>query len=425
MGRAKLLALKQTTYKTFLEVAKNYGMKPGKHFTVNGNENTITFKNGSEIIMKDLFAYPSDPDFDRLGSLEITGAFIDEVNQCTQKAVDTVASRIRFKLDEYGLSAKLFMSCNPAKNWVYNEFYKPWSMSIDRKLWRITRTDGKTDMITYRRFIQATSKDNEEFIDSHYKTQLSRITDKAQKARLLRGEWEYSGELSIFDFLEIQETLVRRRPVKRGLRYFIAADVARLGKDKTVIMVASETLEIVEVIEIQHKELKAKNPKHKPSFHDAKIIKKLQAKYDVDEYDIAIDGDGVGGGVLDHFENAESIMNGSTALHGENYTNLKTQLYYKLAELVNDGTIAFVHPVPDKRGGVLVWKSSITDTQAELLSQELQILQRAKIELEGKVFMTAKAEIKRMLGRSPDYADCMAYLMFFFLEEFDDGYMAM
>lgn len=425
MGRAKLLALKQTTYKTFLEVAKTMGQKAGKDFKFNGNENTIFWKNGSEIILKDLFQYPSDPDFDGLGSLEITGAFIDEVNQVTQKAKETVMSRIRYKLDEFGLSPKLFMSCNPAKNWVYNEFYKPWLDSFDRKLWKIVRPDGKTDLIDYRRFIQATSDDNKEFIDSHYRVLLSRITDKAQRSRLLRGEWEYSGDLSMFDFVELQETLSRRRAVKRGMRYFIAADIARLGKDKTVIMVCSENLEIVEVVEVHHRKMKAKNAAHKPSTYDAKLIKKLQEKYDVDEYDIAIDADGVGGGVIDQLENAESIQNGSRALNDENYQNLKTQLYFKLAELVNEGAISFVDPVPKKKGGQLVWSSSITDAQAEMLAQELQILERDKVEQDGKVCMTPKARVKRMLGRSPDYSDCLAYLMFFFLEEFDDGYLAM
>ena len=66
-------------------------------------KNTITFPNGSVILMKDLFAYPSDPNFDELGSLEITGAFIDEVNQISVKARNIVKSRIRYKLNDFTL----------------------------------------------------------------------------------------------------------------------------------------------------------------------------------------------------------------------------------------------------------------------------------------------------------------------------------
>lgn len=381
MGRAKLLALKQTTFNTFLDVAKSFGLKAGMHFKVNNQSNIITFFNGSEIIMKDLFTYPSDPEFDSLGSLEITGAFIDEVNQVTLKAKNIVMSRIRYKLDEYNLIPKLFMSCNPAKNWVYNEFYKPY---IDNKLF------------DYRKFIQALAEDNSEFISKHYIANLDKL-DNVSRKRLRYGIWEYSDELSMFDFAKIQETLSRKRKAEKGIRCFMSVDVARLGKDKTVIMVMTETLEIVEIITMEKQRTTAVE----------KEMRRLQRKYDIDEYDIAIDSDGVGGGVADEFELGESIVNGSKALHGENYNNLKTQLYFKLAELVNDDSLAF---------------NSITDEQAEILTQELQILRREKIDMDGKICMTTKADIKKQINRSPDYSDALAYLMIFFLEEDGGGY---
>jgi phage terminase large subunit len=125
MGRSKLDALKKTTLNTFFEVCTEWNLKAIKDYTFNGSSNVITFYNGSEIILKDLFLYPSDRNFDSLGSLEITGAFIDEANQITEKAKNVVASRLRYKLDENGLIPKMLMTCNPAKNWVYSEYYRP------------------------------------------------------------------------------------------------------------------------------------------------------------------------------------------------------------------------------------------------------------------------------------------------------------
>lgn len=385
MGRTRLKELLATTFQTFKDVAKAMGLEQGVDWKFNGQRNIITFTDGgAEIYLVDLFQYPSDEEFNRLGGLEITGAFIDEVNQCTLRAVDTVMSRIRYKLDENGLTPKLFMSCNPAKNWVYNNFYKPW-------------TEGK--LFEYRMFIQALTTDNQ-FISRHYVNNLSKMSDKLNKKRLLLGIWEYSDELSMFDYAQIQEGISRKRKIRKGSRYFMAVDVARLGKDKSVIMIASETLEVVEVIEIA-----------KSRTTDlVKRIKLLQRKYDIDEYDIAIDSDGVGGGVADAFENAEAIVNNSKALNGENYYNLKTQLYFRLAEAFNENEIAF---------------NRISDEVAEKLTQELQILRREKVEMDGKVCMTSKAQIKKQINRSPDYSDCLAYLMFFFLEEFDDGYFSL
>ena len=122
MGRSKLKTLKETTLNTFFEMAQELNI--GKQFNFNAQSNIIYFKNGSEIILKDLFLYPSDPNFDSLGSLEITGAFIDECNQITYKAWQVVKSRIRYKLEEFGLTPKLFGSCNPSKNWAFKEFYQ-------------------------------------------------------------------------------------------------------------------------------------------------------------------------------------------------------------------------------------------------------------------------------------------------------------
>ena len=77
IGRSKLLNLKNTTLNTFFEVCSLLNIISGKHYTFNASSNIISFYNGSEIILKDLFLYPSDKNFDSLGSLEITAAFID------------------------------------------------------------------------------------------------------------------------------------------------------------------------------------------------------------------------------------------------------------------------------------------------------------------------------------------------------------
>lgn len=91
IGRAKFNTLLETTLKTFFEIAEKQGLKRGNHFDLTGswdkeNKNCIIFKNGSLIFLRDLFQYPSDPEFDELGSLEITDAFIDECSQVVRKA---------------------------------------------------------------------------------------------------------------------------------------------------------------------------------------------------------------------------------------------------------------------------------------------------------------------------------------------------
>ncbi len=118
MGRSKLKSLKETTLNSFFELTSK--LEIGNQFTYNAQSNIIKWNNGSEILLKDLFLYPSDPNFDSLGSLEICGAFIDECNQVVHKAWQIVLSRCRYKLNEFDLIPKVLGSCNPAKNWTFS-----------------------------------------------------------------------------------------------------------------------------------------------------------------------------------------------------------------------------------------------------------------------------------------------------------------
>ena len=131
MGRAKLKTLKETTLNTFFELSSKLGIS--SQFKYNDQKGIIYFNNGSEILLKDLFSYPADPEFDSLGSLEITGAFIDEVSQIAYKAWQIVKSRIRYKIKELDLGIKILGTCNPTKKWVYKEFYKPFKEKDQRK----------------------------------------------------------------------------------------------------------------------------------------------------------------------------------------------------------------------------------------------------------------------------------------------------
>jgi len=177
IGRSELKNLKKTTLNSFFEVCKMQGLKTGVHFNYNSQDSIIKFFNGSEIILADLYAYPSDPEFDSLGSLEITDAFVDEAPQITSKAKQIIKSRIRFKIDDFGLIPKLLMTGNPSKGWAYYDFYLPNEQNALRK---------------DRKFIQALVTDNPN-ISEHYVESL-RGLDKNSRERLLNGNWRYDDD---------------------------------------------------------------------------------------------------------------------------------------------------------------------------------------------------------------------------------------
>jgi PBSX family phage terminase large subunit len=210
IGRSVLKTLKETTIKTLFEVLEMQGI-PSKVYRYNQQNNEIRFYNGSEIIFKDLFLNPSDPNLDELGSLEITGAFIDEAVQIKEKTRNIVKSRIRYKLDEFGLIPKILYASNPGKGWLYNEFYIPFKNG----------TIGND-----KAFIQSLANDNP-FISEYYHENLNSL-DKESRERLKFGNWDYSPEGITFP----EESLKRFDEVDYSNSIIVGyCDVADQGTD--------------------------------------------------------------------------------------------------------------------------------------------------------------------------------------------------
>lgn len=373
MGRSKLKALKETTLNTFFELTTS--LKISNQYNFNSQSGIIYWNNGSEILLKDLYAYPSDPNFDSLGSLEITGAFIDECNQISYKAWQIVKSRIRYKIKQLGLTPKMLGTCNPAKNWVYAQFYlKQKNNTIEPD----------------KRFIQSLPKDNPHLPASYLESLLS--LDENSKQRLYYGNWEYDNDpAKLMDYEKIQNIFTNE--FIEGGQMYISADIARFGSDKMVIMVWSG----YRVVDIQ--------TLNKSSITEiAQLIRDLANKYKVPLSNIIADEDGVGGGVVDILR-CKGFVNNSKPLLVENqivqYQNLKTQCYFKLAELVQNDSL-FV---------------KCNDfTVVDEITKELEQVKRDKIDSDGKLQIVSKEMVKQSIGRSPDYSDALMMRMYFCFE---------
>ena len=366
IGRAKLKTLKETTLQSFFEVAKMQGVKNGVHYNYNQQSSQINFKNGSVILLKDLFFYPSDPEFDELGSLEITDAFLDESAQIVRKAFNTVQSRIRYKLDENDLIPKILWSSNPNKGWNYSEFYLPYK---------------KGTLKDYRQFVPALATDNP-FISKHYIDNLNKLP-KNQKERLLYGNWEYDDDPTLLIDYEKLFNMWTNNFVKGGENY-ISADIARFGKDHTLIGYWNGwRLEKI----YRYSKMSVTE--------SAQKIKDLAFKHKVPLNNIVVDEDGVGGGVVDILK-CKGFVNNSKALNGENFNHLKSQCYFKLAEMINTDKIYVV-------------KNDFQD----LINEELEQVKQYNMDKDTTKQIIPKDKVKELLGRSPDFSDMMAMRAFF------------
>ena len=387
MGRARLKSLKESTLLTFLSICRDWGLVKDKHYKLNIIDGVIRFWNDSEVYLKDLFLYPTDPEFDSLGSTEFTGAFIDECSQITLKAKNIVMSRIRYRLEENKKVPKLFMASNPSKNFLYYDFYKPWK---------------EGELPHYRKFVRALVQDNP-FISPHYIENLKKL-DKVSKERLLFGNFEYDDDPAKMIEYDAIIDIFKSEWKKDGKKY-LSVDVARYGSDKSVFIVWDG----LHIVKIYSYDITSTN------FVEDKI-KEFEKKYGIRRSQVVVDDGGVGGGVVDHTPGCVGFVSNARQIdHTKNYqdkrlnfANLKAQCSYCMAEAVNDRKLSCYSEIP-------------TEIK-ELIIEDLEQVKRKDPDKDTKFAIIPKDMIKELIGRSPDIGDALMMRFYFNVNKKQVGY---
>ena len=378
IGRKTLTEITKSTYLTFKRVAKMYGV-PESLYTYNGQLNFVEFYNGSRIDFLDLTLKPSDPMYETYGSMEFTGGWIEEGGEVNFGAYDTLKTRVgRCMNEEYGIKRKLFVTCNPKKNWMYTEFYKPWKA-------------GVLDSLKY--YLPCLVQENP-FIDPDYIEGLRTTKDKVKRERLLKGNWEYDDNPNALCSHDDLLAMFRNKLAVRTGTHYLTGDIARFGADFARVAVWDGWV----VVEVRC------FPVSKTTDIQQYIIR-CQRKYRIPNHRCIVDEDGVGGGVVDNCE-IQGFVNNSTPFAGENYQNLQTQCGYKLAEHINAHELGFEDGV-------------VSEEEQEEIINECEQLQTWKADSDGKLMLKPKPEIKEDLGRSPDWRDMLLMRCWFDYNEYD------
>lgn len=384
IGRKELINLRKTTLATFYKLVGELDKKLIDEFKLNSMTNTIKFRNGSEIVLMDMAYKPSDPEYLRFGGLELTGAFVDESNECEEKALSILKTRIgRAKNRELNILPKLLETFNPSKNHVYYRYYKPFK-------------DKKQE--EHKVFIPALVTDNP-YLDDVYIDQL-RNSDRITRERLLNGNFEYDDDPSrLFDFDALND-LFTNKPSIEDKDKFLTVDVARFGTDLSVLMIWKGFFVY-----------KVKYFKKNTTKELREYIEELCVKEGIRRSHVVIDEDGVGGGVLDELPGAKGFVNNSRPIVTEqdklkdrelNFANLKTQCYYACADAVNSGSVGVYASFPEFARNRLI--------------EDLEQVKRKNPDRDEKIRLVGKDEIKEVIGRSPDFGDCFSMRWFFELK---------
>jgi hypothetical protein len=329
------------------------------------------------IFLRDLFLYPSDPDFDELGSLEITDAYIDECSQVVSRAKDILKVRIRYKLDQYNLIPKILYTTNPTKNWAYGDFFK---------------ASQRNELPNHRRFVQAFAWDNPNYPQSSLNS-LKNMPEGAEKERLYRGNWDYSDDPTILCEFDAILDMFTNDHVQGNGKKRISSDLAMQGRDKFIVaswdgLVCTFRLD------------KGKS--------DGKSIetdiKNIMVQDGVPHSQTVVDSDGMGAYLESYLRGIREFHGGAQAVHKTEFSNMKAECGYKLAEKVNKREIKIIcNPV-----------------QREQIIKEMGVLRAKSVDSdESRKRLISKEDMKEQLnGKSPDYLDTLMMGMVFHLQEF-------
>jgi len=392
IARGELTDLRKFTIPSIHEVFKNWGLNIDDYATFDGQYNIFNLKNGSKVFLIACKELPSDPLFERFGSMQMTRGWIEEAGEVAESAKANLWLSVgRWKNDVYNLKKKLFITANPKKNWMKRDF-------ID--LWKDNRLPPS------RKFIQSLATDNP-YLPQDYINTLSQEKDQVRRQRLFLGDWDYEEDKDSLINSDALSDAFSNSIIKDGQKY-ITADVARFGDDSTVIAFW-DGLELYKIERYQKQAITVTLQK----------LKDLASAEKIPYSNILIDEDGIGGGVLDGMFGAKGFVANSTALPTAsqiqdklsrtdnylipkiNFANLKSQCAYKLAELINEHKIRF----------------DVIDYREAIIEDVSALLRKKSVDSDGKLTIKPKEDVKKDLGRSPDIGDVIIYRAWFELRK--------
>jgi phage terminase large subunit len=377
IARKQLNDLRRFTIPSIHEVLNSWSI-PQEAYKYNGQDNYFELFNGSRVLLLDCRYLPSDPQYQRLGSMQFTRGWIEEGGEFDYDSYSNLKISIgRWKNREYNLKGKLLITANPSKNFLYKNFYKPYkSGTLER----------------WKAFIQALPYDNK-MLPKEYIESLERTLKGAEKQRLLHGLWEYDDDpTALCDYDKILAIFENDQiPIDKEM--FLSADIARFGSDLCVIgvwrgweLIEVHTLAISAMTEVQG------------------LIHTLRMRYNIPKGNCIADEDGVGGGVVDNtgivgFKNNSSPLdeNGQAT----SYKNLQTQCLYKLAERINNN-------------GIYI-SAELSEKTKERIIEELEQIKSDNKDGQ-RLSVINKDTIKQNIGRSPDYRDMILMREYFDLK---------
>lgn len=339
---------------------------PKGWYKYQGMNHYYEFRNGSRVYLIDAKHLPSDPMYERFGSMQMTQGWIEEAGEFTRDAKANLGASIgRWNNDVYNIAPKLLMTCNPSHNFLYSDYYRPYR-------------DG--ELPAWVAFVQAFPQDNK-MLPAGYIDNLLRTLSPAQIARLVHGEWEFDDDPSwLVDYDAICDLFTNTHIEPSGVKYLVT-DLAGKGRDNWVVSVWDGDVVKFPIVK---------------GFSEAKEMEEaIRATADsngIARSRIVSDADGLGFWLESYMRGIKEFKGGMRANEPDKYVNLKSECAYKLAEKINKREIYI----------------DCSRELEEQIKSELQLLRAHNLNTtEQRRDIIKKDVMRERLGHSPDFLDVL------------------
>lgn len=350
--------------------------------SMNRTEMVAKMRNGSEIIFMPE-SLQDDPELNRFHGLEGNTFAFEEMNECASKTFYKAIERAGTWLNPQWATpcpSKIIGTCNPDQGWVKDLFYTPWSL-------------GQLKEPYY--YLPSKIFDNPH-IPQWYIDGLKDMPPELYKV-FVEGSWDANDhvhQLVPWASIEACRTLLLSDDHTRS----IGADVGRKGVDPSVVIVL-DGLNVLDISTLATSK----------TTETTDLIRAKMKEYNVSADHVCVDSVGVGGGVVDELAKEEQhcipfvggavqevIGFGGMAFHlselseGTHFTfkNWKAFGYYVAADYLK--------------------RRLVGNFTNELLKSDASSVY--SFYKHDKVFQVEeKDQIKKRLGRSPDYWEAFVY----------------
>jgi hypothetical protein len=353
--RAEAVTFKRTTLMTMLSPAPD-GVdvlsRPG--WTHRLSDQCFTHENGSRL---DYGGIAANEDREKVKSMNITFAFVDEASDTDQLSTRMLESQCNRQADFTSFACALYTS-NPEPCWLQADF-------IDNP------RPG-------RAFVQSLPSDNRYLPQGYLEHMAETYADMPELLdAYLHGSWSALGGMdSVFPHSLLMAACNREGDATGDRQWGV--DVARFGDDHTVVYERVGTSRPVKLAEWSKQDTRMTSDKLVALYHAAANKPKV----------IAVDDIGLGGGVTDNLK-AEKlpvrpINVGEAAKESDKFVNKRAEVAWHLRVVLEAGG-----SLPDDAG-----------LRAELGAMKW-------FPRSGRIAVTPKEDLKKSLGRSPDHADAL------------------